>query len=50
MSRPKKAQEGPVVLVDGAISDGKGGYLPKGCLITARPEAIADLKAKGLVG
>lgn len=49
MSRPKKPPEGPVVLVDNAISDGKGGYLPKGAKLDAAAD-IESLKAKGLVG
>lgn len=51
MSRAKKAPEGPTVLVAGVISDGKGGYLPKGAkLDEASAETIASLRAKGFAG
>lgn len=42
---PKRA----TVKVAGAISDGKGGYLPKGAALEGVSDAtLASLKAKGL--
>jgi hypothetical protein len=48
MTAQKKAQ-GAKVLVDGAVSDGKGGHYPKGhALGTIAADTLASLKAKGL--
>jgi hypothetical protein len=46
MTKAKKA-EGPKVLVENAIADGNGGYLPKGSPLPAGCD-IESLKAKGL--
>ena len=48
---PRKAKDkpaGPKVKVEGTISDGEGGFLPKGAEL---PEGcdVDSLKAKGLV-
>lgn len=48
MTRAKNAPL--VVLVANAISDGKGGYLPKGEEVKADAATLASLKAKGLIG
>lgn len=47
MTARKKADQ-PKVLVDGAVSDGKGGYLPKGHVLDVPADTLASLRAKGL--
>ena len=48
MSAQKKAPAAKV-LVDDAVSDGKGGYFPKGhALDNIAADTLASLKAKGL--
>lgn len=52
MTRTPKtaAPKAPTVKVGGVISDGCGGYLPKGATIEgASKETLASLRAKGLI-
>ncbi len=46
---PQKKAPAAKVLVDGAVSDGKGGHYPKGhALDDIAADTLASLKAKGL--
>lgn len=49
MPRTPKS-DAPTVKVGGAVSDGAGGWLPKGAMIEgASKDTLASLRAKGLI-